>query len=121
MIIVDTPYHVTFDNHETKPILACVGKCRKVWWNEQLSLQGKSLRCPQCGSTNLDQAVEKVHYKILSIANRVLRFSDFEIISKTDPESWMQIKSFFEKNVVIDHISVVKPAFVDMAKKQWCS
>lgn len=119
MIIIDTPYHITFDYRTTNPVIACTGKCRKVWWLSDFERRDSTI-CPQCGSSGLCEAVEKVHFSVLNRADRALRLGDFTSATKVNSKDKAAIKGLLEKGVVIEGLGVVKPAFIEKAKKEWC-
>jgi hypothetical protein len=118
MIIVDTPYHVTFDELAELPEFACAGKCRKVWWGQMLK-DYPAGKCPLC-SGELCRAVEKVHFTVLARANRSLKLSDFQSVQKMDTKDKQTIKNLLAGKSVIHNLSMVKPAFVEKAKAEWC-
>ncbi len=72
MIIIDSPFHVSFTGHNELPTIACVGKCKKPWWPIDLEDVAKDV-CPMCGSVT-SAAMEGVHYSVLAQANRDLRY-----------------------------------------------
>lgn len=118
MIIVDTPYHITFDELADLPVFACTGKCRKVWWPNILKDRPAGI-CPLCGGA-LCEAVEKVHYSVLARANRSLKLSDFQSVQKMDHRDKQTVKGLLAGQTVIHNLSMVKPAFVEKAKNEWC-
>lgn len=119
MIILDTAYHITFDEHSNKPEIACTSKCRKVWWKSDFANRPKNV-CPLCGGS-LCEAIEKVHYKVLNSAKRPLRLSDFTSTTKVPHRDKLSIKALFKGGAGIYNLSVVKPAFEDKARAEWCS
>ncbi|WP_240224589.1 hypothetical protein [Rheinheimera hassiensis] len=119
MIILDTAYHITFDEHSSKPEIACTGNCRKAWWKSDFANKHISL-CPLCGGS-LCEAVEKVHYNVLSSANRPLRLSDFTSTTDVPHREKLSIKALLKGGAGINNLSVVKPAFVEKARAEWCS
>ena len=120
MIVLDTAFHLTFDGKNTKPELACLGNCKKVWWQSDLENRPENT-CPLCGHQGLTKAIEKVHYKILTSANRPLRLSDFTDFTKVTHKDKQFVKGFLANGGGIDNLSIVKPAFIEKAKAEWCS
>lgn len=118
MIIIDTAFHITFAEYGERPILACIGKCKKAWWLEDFENRDKKL-CPMCGS-DVHPAIEDVHYKILSKANRNLKYSDFKKIVVMPNHEKIKIKELLKSGVNVTNLSLVKPAFEEKARKKWC-
>lgn len=119
MIILDTPYHITFDGHDTRPDIACTGNCRKVWWQSDFDMKPKGL-CPLCGCDGLSEAVEKVHYTILANAHRPLRLGDFTSVTRVPHSEKQSIKKALSGGAIITTLSLVKPSFIEKARAQWC-
>ena len=118
MIVLDTSYHITFDARHSNPDLACTGKCKKVWW--KIDLIGKDQVCPQCNSVGLCEAIPQVHFTVIDVATRPLKLTDFTSISVIPHKDKLAIKGIFDKNGVIEKLSVVKPAFEGLALREWC-
>ena len=119
MNIVDTAYHLTFSDETTLPAYACVGKCKKIWWEADFKGRDESV-CPLC-SGGLTSPTDGVHYKILSSANRKLRLSDFKKFAQISSTEKTNIKSILANGGHISNLSIVKPAFEEKALHEWCS
>ena len=120
MIILDTAFHITFDARYSNPEIACTGNCKKVWWLSDFDGRDAEI-CPQCGSSDLCEAIAKVHYSVVNSANRPLKLSDFTSVTAVPYKDKQSIKNFLQQNGGINTLSVVKPAFVEKARKEWCS
>lgn len=118
MMIIDTPFHITFVEYSGEPILACVGNCKKAWWSEDFEKRDQSV-CPMCGS-KVQPAFNNVHYKILNKANRELKFSDFKKVVAMSHKEKLKIKHFLQSGIKISNLSLVKPTFEEKARKEWC-
>jgi len=118
MIIIDTPYHVTFSNTSKLPTQVCVGKCKKSWWEHDLKDRGFQ-KCPQCGGM-LDKAVENVHFKVLSKYNRKLKLSDLKKFNSLDPKEESTMRDHLNSGMKIHHLSRVKKKFQEKALEEWC-
>ena len=57
MIIIDTPFHVTFTSYTDLPSFSCTGKCKKSWFKEEL--ENRNDICPMCASS-MQKAAEGV-------------------------------------------------------------
>lgn len=120
MIIIDSPYHVTFSSTgSSKPQYACVEMCRKVFWEEDLEGWYGTNACPACKG-RLQSAVEGVHFKVLSQSKRPLKVSDFEKFTKVSKEEKEKLRQMLSGKTVVSHMSTVKEKFVEKAKKEWC-
>lgn len=90
-----------------------------MWWDFDFEDQSDNGICHQCGGV-LNDAVEGVHFKTLKIANRTFRpkgFKGFKEIPKDEREELPRLVSM---SAVIAHMSKVKAAFVEKAKRDWC-
>jgi len=114
MIIIDSPFHITYSDDNDFPSHACTGVCKKVWWPEDV----EDLECNQCKGM-LENGVENVHFKILKQKDRKLNLMDFDKYSKISKEDKKFIRSYTGSKAKIGQISIVKPKFVDKAKKEW--
>ncbi|NOR71770.1 MAG: hypothetical protein GQ532_19135 [Methylomarinum sp.] len=117
MIIIDTPFHISFSDNNEKPFYACTEKCKTIWY---LSDADKDLMiCKKCGG-KLEKAIEKIHYKVLRKHNKRLSLNDFKKhlsnLSRKDKEL---IKSYTEGTAKVGLLSIVKPQFIDKAEKEW--
>lgn len=119
MIVIDTPYHVSFDDSQDCPTLACSGRCKKAWWVNLLPNAGSTV-CPLCNGP-LCEAVEKVHYNVLAKANRKLKLSDFTGAAQINHSDKLSIKKVITSGAHISNISIVKPKFVEKARSEWCN
>jgi len=116
MIIIDTPFHITFSDQNKNPLYACVDNCKSVWWPSEID-QDKMV-CKKCGG-EIETATENVHYKILRKNNKRLSLNDFKkhlSLSRQDKEL---IKSYTEGTEKIGFLSIIKPKFAEKAKKEW--
>tara|TARA_R110002049_G_C9168792_1_gene561674 strand:- start:3649 stop:4041 length:393 start_codon:yes stop_codon:yes gene_type:complete len=116
MIIIDTAHHITFSSFSEIPVLACVGKCKKIFWKDDI--QKETEKCPQC-DCEITDAVQDVHFNILSKADRNLKLSDFKQhvpLTHTDKQ---QLKSYFSIDAIIQHMSIVKSEFEQFAVSEW--
>lgn len=119
MIIIDTPFHISFSCTNEKPKYACTGKCKKSWWQNDFDGKPTMGLCPQCQS-GLTAATEGVHFKILKKHDRGLKADDFKGFDNITKED---IKSFDEQlkyGVKITHLSKVKEKFIGKALTEWC-
>ena len=116
MIAINTIHHITCSNLNEAPYKACKGKCKKVWWKQDL-LNRSSKFCPLCNG-KLRPAVEGDHFTILSNRLGPLTLEDlnqYEIEVGTQELDERQLKM-----INVNHISMVKIRFVEKAKKNWC-
>ncbi len=118
MIIVDTPFHVTFRSLSDLPTFACSGKCKKVFWESDMENEEAKVKCQQCGD-NITCAVCNVHFKVLSIGNRNLKASDFKKYGDIKHSEKKQLQSYLAMNAQIMHLSQVKPKFEKRAIAEW--
>jgi len=117
MIIIDSPFHITFSDQNEKPVYSCVGKCKSVWWLTDIDQD--QMLCKKCGG-KIEKAVENVHYKILRKHNKRLSLNDFKkYLSNLSREDKELIKSYTEGEAKIGVLSTVKPKFVEKAKQEW--
>lgn len=68
MQIVKTAKHLIYSAETGEPSHACMGECRKVWW--QSDLEGRieavaSVSCPQCGG-KLVSDIPEGHYQVVT-------------------------------------------------------
>lgn len=111
MIIVETPFHITFSTKNSLPIKYCTGSCSKVFLDDKSA-------CDVCGGTT-ETAFEDTHYKILSRSIRDLIIADFKITHLLSESELNDISSAIDMGAKIDHLSVVKPEFESKAKAEW--
>jgi|GEM_PF-2190179 len=116
MIIIDTPFHITFRSLNDDPGIACLGHCRKVFWTTDI--ESKHELCLQCGGA-MSAAILGTHYKVLARAERNLKRSDFKKYGLTKSDFISQIKDCLSKQGKVMHLSFVKPAFEERAKALW--
>ncbi len=68
MILVETERNFIESSSNNLPSYACAGKCKKVWWPDDLNYNDKtvlhSLTCIACGG-KLIKAIEGMHFKVL--------------------------------------------------------
>jgi predicted RNA-binding protein len=119
MIIVDTPFHITFSSHNHKPCSACVGLCKKIWWDFDLVDYVNKAECEQCGH-DLVSSIEGVHYKVIKQSNRNFRPKDFKGFRDINKQELAELSQLVTIGTIIDHLSKVKSAFVEKAKADWC-
>ena len=112
MIIVDTPFHVSFRSMCDYPILACESSCKKVYWNGDL----KSVECMQCGG-KLCRAVKGIHYKVVKTSNYNLRMSDFTNYGNFSKKEMNMVKGLVDQDAGILHLSSVKKGFEEKARE----
>jgi hypothetical protein len=120
MIIIDTPFHITFSSETETPQYACTGKCKKAWWPTDFEDNPTMGLCPRC-SDGLTNAMEGVHFKIIEKINRNLTIKDFEKyiepgLSNTDKN---KLDMMLKNGAKIGNMSVVKPKFIARAIKEW--
>jgi len=120
MVIVDSPFHLTFTSRHHKPSRACDGKCKKVWWDFDFERSPDLGTCHQCGD-NLSDAVEGVHYKVIKQSKRNLKLKDFKKIIPEKTDKLSDVEGMLKQNAIIDHLSLVKEKFVAKAQAQWCA
>lgn len=118
MMIIDTPFHVTFSSFEEPPVYACSGKCKKVFWLDDMEDGSKAESCEQCGG-ELSPAVNKVHYNVLAKANRNLKISDFKKYGTITSSEKKTLQDYLARGAKITHLSSVKPKFEQRAKDEW--
>jgi hypothetical protein len=118
MIIVDTPFHVTFRSLCDLPTFACTGKCKKVFWESDIESDEAKVTCKQCGSS-ITNAVNNVHFKVLSKGSRNLKISDFKTYGVVKNSEKKQVQSYLAMNAQIMHLSLVKPQFEKHAIAEW--
>ena len=120
MIIVDTPFHITFSSLNELPSYACTGRCKKVFWNQAIEDHNSESVCSQCGS-GMSCALVNVHFKVLAKSNRNLKVSDFKKYGFITSNEKKKLQSYLEMNATIAHLSNVKPKFIQRAKDKWMS
>lgn len=117
MIIVDTPFHITFSSFNNHPVFACTGKCKKIFFESDIADDVTGI-CPQCGD-RLVNAVSGVHFKVLSTSNRKLKLSDFKKYAGIKHAEKRQIQNCLDMNAEIKHVSFVKDKFEEHAIRNW--
>ncbi len=68
MQLVKTRNHLIYSGHSGNPSHACGGKCKKVWWREDVeeSIAAAAVpACPQCGGP-LSAATSPEHYTLVT-------------------------------------------------------
>ena len=118
MVIVDTPFHVTFRSLCDLPTYSCTGRCKKVFWESDVSSEEDRINCLHCGD-GVGEAVRNVHYKVLLTSNRNLKFSDFKKYGNVKGAEKNAIKSYLSCNAKILHFSHVKEKFESRAINEW--
>lgn len=118
MIIVDTPFHITFRSLSDEPSFACISKCKKAWWISDLKSDSDQHICMQCGG-EVRPATKGVHYKVLVTSNRNLKLTDFEKYGNITSKEKKQTQSWLISNAKIMHLSLVKKRFEEKAVKEW--
>lgn len=98
MIRVETAYHIITASANKKPDYACIGKCKSVWWSDEVNphLVIEAIKCPKCGGDI--RKASKNNYRII--------------------ERTISPNSINRFGVRTTH--AVKPDFEDMAKREWC-
>lgn len=119
MIIVDSPFHLTFSSCHYLPRRACTGKCKKVWWDFDFTDRPDGGFCHQCGDP-LQDAVEGVHFNIIKKSNRPFKPKDFKGFKEISSGEMEEIAQLISMGTVFTHLSTVKAAFVDKARREWC-
>jgi hypothetical protein len=114
MIIIDSPFHITYSDDNNSPSHACTGMCKKVWW----PIDVKGIECNQCKGV-LESAIADVHFKVLRQKDRKLNVMDFDKYSKLSKEDKKIIRRYTGNKAKIGQMSIVKPKFVEKAKKEW--
>jgi hypothetical protein len=118
MIIVDTPFHITFSSLCDLPIYACIDKCKKVFWESNMKEEANKEKCSMCDGI-LTKAVDGVHFKILSKANRNLKLSDIKAYNVINNSEKKALQSYLAMDAQIMHLSYVKPQFEKRAIAEW--
>lgn len=120
MIIIDTPFHVSFSSWSTEPEYACVGKCKKAWWPRDFTKPGEMGLCPMCGDA-LTHAVSGVHYKVIDKQDRNLTFSDIEKFEEPSSKGSRpsNLKELLQNGAKMGHSSMVKSKFIERAITKW--
>jgi len=117
MIIIDTPFHISFTDGNEKPTSACIGKCKLIWWPSDVNQNIKL--CKKCAG-KIETAIENKHYKILRKHNNRLSLNDFKKhlpnLSKTDKEL---IKSYTKGTEKVGLLSLIKTEFSEKEKQGW--
>jgi len=117
MIIIDSPFHITFSDINEKPLYACVEKCKSVWWPSDVDKD--EMICKKCGG-KIEKAVEKVHYKVLRKNDKRLSLNDFKNnLSNLSREDKELIKSKLGGKEKVGLLCIIKPKFLEKAKKEW--
>jgi hypothetical protein len=68
MQIVKTKGHLIYSANQGAPRYACLGKCQKVWWPDDVPSDLAILAnpaCPQCGGP-LTSDIPPGHYSVIS-------------------------------------------------------
>lgn len=116
MIIIDTPFHITFSSRNDAPKWACLLKCKKVFWD--IDFEGRLMGlCPMCQSA-IASAFSGVHFKILANEDRNLTLSDLLKYVPGTPTT-LKFGDSLSKGAFTNHASFVKDAFVIRAITQW--
>jgi hypothetical protein len=120
MIIIDTPFHITFSSWSAKPQYACTGKCKKSWWPKDFQDNPTMGLCPMC-KNGLTNAVEGVHYKIIEQESRNLTIADIRkfVEPGLSDQGTDRIEMILKNGGEIGHGSVVKSKFIERAINQW--
>jgi hypothetical protein len=119
MIIIDTPFHITFSSFNDHPEYACTAKCKKSWWKIDFENKPTMGLCPMCKG-GLTAAVEKVHYKIIEKENRNLNELDIRKYNAVDGEEKLkELSKLLKQGAVVTHLSHVKDTFVPKAIEEW--
>lgn len=118
MIIIDTPFHITFSCLNENPTYACTGKCKKSWWRSDLENRPTMGLCPQCQS-GLVTASEGVHFKILKKSERDITASDFKEFKNIENEEMKKIEDTLKTGKKIAHLSRVKEKFLIKSLTEW--
>lgn len=116
MMIIETPYHITFSSLNELPVAACNGKCKKVFW--QSDIENEKDKCSQCGS-DLTTAQQNIHFHILLKANRNLKTSDFKKFGPLPHSHKKELQYYLSMGALIQHLSTVKPEFQKLAISEW--
>tara|TARA_R110002167_G_scaffold12129_7_gene52006 strand:+ start:97 stop:489 length:393 start_codon:yes stop_codon:yes gene_type:complete len=116
MIIIDTIHHITFSSLNEVPVLACVGKCKKIFWKDDI--QKEIGKCPQC-DCEITTAIQGVHFNILSKANRNLKLSDIKMYASIKHSDKKTFQSYLAMGAQFPHLSHVKPEFTQYAISEW--
>ena len=119
MIIIDTPFHMTFSCTNDNPKYACTGKCKKSWWQHDFDARPTMGLCPQCQS-GLTAASEGVHFKILKKDDRNLEINDFKGFNNISNEDIKNLDVQIKMGAKIGHLSKVKEKFISKALTEWC-
>ncbi len=101
MTTVATRYHFIYSGSNDTPKYACKGKCRSVWWEDDILTDSAlhALKCPKChGHLELAQAVD---YQVIETPKNM--------------QEYINMHEYKFKN-----FAVVKPEFIKLAKNGWC-
>ncbi len=119
MIILDSPFHITFSSTSDLPKYACTGKCKKVWWPHDFKNDQTIGLCPMC-KEGLTGASQGVHFKVISTAERNLTGADFEPFEELGSEDKETLKNLLKNGKTqIAHLSKVKNKFAMKAIQEW--
>jgi len=67
MPLVKTRNNLIYVAYKTAPSFGCVGKCQKVWWDEDMENRieaAAEISCPQCGG-KLEKPIPEGHYQVV--------------------------------------------------------
>jgi DNA-directed RNA polymerase subunit RPC12/RpoP len=118
MRIIDSPFHITFSIENKNPQYACVEKCKSIYWLSEINKD--QMVCEKCGG-KIEEAIKKVHYKILKQRDGSLNLKDFtKYMPNLSNKEKTALKAYTESGARINLLSMVKPRFIDKAKKEWC-
>jgi hypothetical protein len=118
MIIIETPFHITFSCLNENPQYACTGKCKKSWWQYDFDKKLSMGLCPQCQS-GLTTAVEGVQFKVLKRNIRNMEINDLKEFSKMKNEEIKNLNEMLKSGKKITHLSKVKEDFFEKALTGW--
>ncbi len=114
MIIINSPFHITFSDENDIPMFACVSKCKSVYWDNN------NLICEKCNG-KIEKAVNKVHFKVLMKRKRHLNIKDFtKQIPHLSKQNKKSIEAYTGIKAKIGLLSIVKTKYIEKAKKEWC-
>ncbi len=117
MIVVDTPFHISYSSNKAKPKYACTGDCKKSFWDTDMEDRDKSV-CPMCGG-KIDRAIEGVHYKTLK---RMVGLGDSKTLLRLGVIKEDEVKSFegyLGSGASFPHLSRIKSKFEAYAMERW--
>ena len=119
MIIIDTPFHITYSSDKARPKYACTDECKKSFWVGDFESDNKN-ECPTCGGS-IWKAVEGGHYKVIKRKSgdaEGIQLFKLGILKESEVKSF---DDYIKNGMKVNHLSLIKPRFEKYALEKWMS